>query len=165
MKAIKTISINATANNNPTAEITYLSFRCLIRVDKVVCELKHTYRLRSKATSELGTVLIPTTFLTDQLLLSSMHGHSQTKLFTFRLESGPSLTPPEIASLDFREGPDPSNPPGISTSVRNTSCKDISDVCLILTFEVTGLVKVRSNTQHWVFSSVNFETLRRVSRP
>ena len=35
-----------------------------------------------------------------------------TQLFTFRLESGPSLTPPEIASLDFREGPDPSNPPG-----------------------------------------------------
>ena len=45
-----------------------------------------------------------------------MNGHSQTKLFTFRLESGPSLTPPEIAGLDFREGPDPSNPPGISTS-------------------------------------------------
>ena len=32
------------------------------------------------------------------------------------MQSGPSLTPPEIASLDFREGPDPSNPPGISTS-------------------------------------------------
>ena len=31
--------------------------------------------------------------------------------------AGPPLTPPRKVSFDFRGGPDPPNPPGISTSV------------------------------------------------